>query len=58
MLRTKTSQLSFYGNHIYNQVIPKDHCLKLLDKAVDFYFVNELCRDAYTLDLGRPAYGP
>jgi IS5 family transposase len=58
MLRVKSSQLSFYGNHIYDRVIPKDHFLKLLNKAVDFSFVNELCRDAYTLDFGRPAYGP
>ncbi len=52
------SQLSFYGNHIYDRIIPRDHFLKLLDKAVDFSFVNELCRDAYTPDFGRPAYGP
>jgi len=58
MLRAKSSQVSFYGNHIYDRVIPKDHFLKLLDKAVDFSFVNELCRDAYTPDFGRPAYGP
>jgi len=58
MLRAKSSQLSFYGNHIYDRVIPKDHFLKLLNKAVDFSFVNELCRDAYTPDFGRPAYGP
>jgi IS5 family transposase len=58
MLRVKSSQLSFYGNHIYDRVIPKDHFLKLLNKAVDFSFVNELCRDAYTPDFGRPAYGP
>ena len=58
MLRAKTSQHSFYGNHIYDRIIPKDHFLKLLDKAVDFSFVNELCRDAYTLDFGRPAYEP
>ena len=58
MLRAKSSQLSFYGNHIYDRVIPKDHFLKLLNKAVDFFFVNELCRDAYTPDFGRPAYGP
>jgi IS5 family transposase len=58
MLRAKSSQFSFYGNHIYDRVIPKDHFLKLLDKAVDFSFVNELCRDAYTPDFGRPAYGP
>ena len=58
MLRAKSSQLSFYGNHIYDRVIPKDHFLKLLNKGVDFSFVNELCRDAYTPDLGRPAYEP
>jgi len=58
MLRAKSSQFSFYGNHIYDRVIPEDHLLKLLDRAVDFSFVNELCRDAYTLDFGRPAYGP
>ena len=58
MLRAKSSQLSFYGNHIYDRVIPKDHFLKLLNKAVDFSFVNELCQDAYTPDFGRPAYEP
>ena len=58
MLRPKSAQTSFYGNHIYDRVIHKDHFLKLLDKAVDFSFVNELCRDAYSPDCGRPAYGP
>ncbi len=58
MLRAKSSQLSFYGSHIYDRVIPKGHFLKLLDKAVDFSFVNEHCRDAYTPDFGRPAYEP
>ena len=58
MLRPKSAQTSFYGNHIYDRVIPEDHFLKLLDEAVDFSFVNELCRDAYTPDFGRPAYGP
>ena len=45
MLRAKTSQLSFYGDHIYDRVIPKDHFLKLLNKVADFSFVDELCRD-------------
>lgn len=31
---------------------------KLLNKAVDFSFVNQLCRDAYTPNFGRPAYEP
>ena len=58
MLRPKSSQLSFYGDHIYERVIPEDHFLKLLSRAVDFTFVNELCGDAYTPDFGRPAYAP
>jgi len=58
MLRPESVQTSFYGNHIYDRVIPEHHFLKQLNKAVDFSFVNELCRDAYTSDLGRPAYGP
>jgi IS5 family transposase len=58
MLRAKSKQLSFYGNHIYDRVIPPNHFLKLLDKAVDFSFVNKLCRDAYAPDFGRPAYEP
>ena len=58
MLMTKSSQLSFYGNHIYDRVIPEDHFLKLLSKAVDFSLVNELCRDVYAPDFGRPAYEP
>ena len=33
MLKAKSSQLSFYGNHIYDRVIPNNHFLKLLDKA-------------------------
>jgi hypothetical protein len=35
MLRAKSSQLYFYGNHIDGQAIPNDHFLKLLDKAYD-----------------------
>jgi len=58
MLKPKSSQLSFYGDHIYDKVIPGDHFLKQLEKTVDFSFVNDLCRDAYNPDVGRPAYEP
>jgi hypothetical protein len=58
MLKPKSSQLSFYGDHIYDRIIPEDHFLKQLEKAIDFSFVNDLCRDAYNPDVGRPAYEP
>ncbi len=58
MLKPKSNQLSFYGDHIYDRIIPEDHFLKQLEKAIDFSFVNDLCRDAYNPDIGRPAYEP
>ena len=51
MLKPKSSQLS-YGDHIYDRIIPEGHFLKQLEKAIDFYFVNDLCRDAYNPDIG------
>ena len=58
ILKSKSSLLSFYGDHIYHRVIPDDHFLKQLDKAIDFSFVNDLCQGAYNPDIGRPAYEP
>jgi IS5 family transposase len=58
MLKPRSSQLSFYGDHIYDRIIPEEHFLKLLEEAIDFSFVNDLCRDAYKPDVGRPAYEP
>jgi hypothetical protein len=43
MLRAKSSQLSFYGSHIYDRVIPETHFLKLLDKAADFSAIIPYC---------------
>ena len=45
-LKAKSGQLSFYGNHICDQVIPEGHFLKLLDKVADFSSLNELCQKA------------
>jgi transposase len=56
MLRITKKQLSFYSE-IYNK-IPDDHFLKLIDKAVDFSFVNELLADSYCTNNGRPAKEP
>jgi hypothetical protein len=36
MLRAESSQVSFYGNHIYDRLIPEGHLLKLLDKVGHF----------------------
>jgi len=53
-----TRQGSFFGNMVYDKVVPKDHILRLIDKTVDFSFVYELAKDAYCDDNGRPAWSP
>lgn len=56
MLRIDNKQLSI-GCLAY-QKIPEDHMLKLIDRAVDFTFINELLADSYCRDMGRPAKEP
>jgi len=53
-----THQGSFFGNMVYDKVVPKDHVLRLIDKTVDFSFVNDLVKNAYCNDNGRPAWSP
>jgi IS5 family transposase len=43
---------------VYDKVVPKDHILRIIDKSVDFSFVNDLVKDAYCVDNGRPAWSP
>lgn len=43
----QTNKNSFFGNYLYERIIPKDNFLRQLDEAVDFSFVNVLCLDKY-----------
>lgn len=54
----KEKQESFFGDYIYEQVIPPDHFLVKLSSVVDFSFVNEELKDSYSEDRGRPAFEP
>lgn len=54
MLREKPPQSSFYGSYLYDRILPQDHLLRKINPVVDFSFVNELVRDMYTPDFGRP----
>lgn len=58
MLKIQPSQQSFYGEFLYEKVIPKDHLLKKIDEVIDFSFVNDLVRDLYSPRFGRPAIEP
>jgi len=38
--------------------MPESHLLKLIEKAGDFSFINELLSDSYCVNFGRPAKEP
>lgn len=41
-----------------DQLIPKDHLVRKIEKAISFDFVYELVEDKYSLDNGRPSIDP
>jgi len=55
-LKSKSKQSSFHCL-LYNK-IPDNHILKQIKKVVDFSFINELLKDTYCENFGRPAKEP
>jgi len=39
-------------------LVPKDHILRKIDKYIDFSFITNLSKDLYCADNGRPAVSP
>ncbi len=58
MLKPKSPQASFYGAYLFDKIVPEDHLLRKINQVVDFSFVNDLVKDQYTPDFGRPAEDP
>ena len=58
MIRLKSPQSSFYGSYLYDRIVPEDHLLRKINRAVDFSFVHDLVRDRYIPHFGRPAEDP
>lgn len=40
-----------------DQIVPKDHLVRKLEKAIDFTFIYDLVEDLYS-DVGRPSIDP
>ena len=40
------------------ELVPKDHLLRKIDKVIDFGFIREKVKDLYCADNGRPAIDP
>ncbi len=41
-----------------DNLVPKNHLLRKIKEHIDFSFINDLCRDYYCKDNGRPAVEP
>ena len=59
MLKDKAvSQQNEYEIVLLEELVPQDHLLRKIDKAVDFSFIHDLCKDLYSPNIGRPAVEP
>lgn len=59
MLRDReTSKQNEYEIVLIEELVPQDHLLRKIDRAVDFSFIHDLCKDLYSPDTGRPAIEP
>lgn len=56
MLKFEAKQLNFYSQ-LYNK-IPENHILKRINSAISLEFINELLKDSYCSNFGRPAKEP
>lgn len=41
-----------------DDLVPQDHLLRVIDKAIDWKFIYELVEDKYSPDMGRPSLDP
>ncbi len=41
-----------------DDLVPQDHLLRIIDKAIDWSFIYDLVRDKYSPDQGRPSIDP
>ena len=59
MLREKAKGRQMeYEFVMLEELVPEDHLLRKVEKAVDFSFIHDLCKDLYCPDNGRPAVEP
>ena len=58
MLEEQNSHQSEMELVIIDTLVPEDHLLRKIKKHIDFSFINDMCREYYCLDNGRPAIEP
>lgn len=58
MLRKKRDKQQEMQVVILEQLIPEDHLLRQIERAIDFSFIRKLCEPLYCENNGRPAIDP
>ena len=58
MLGRLDRQRNFFDELLFDHMLPAEHPLLDIDRAVDFSFVEEETADRYSADQGRPSYPP
>ena len=58
MLKRRREKQQHMEIVIMEQMVPEDHFLRKVDRAVDFSFIYDLCAPLYCADNGRPAIDP
>ena len=58
MLEEQNSHQAEVELVMIDDLIPEDHLLRKIKKHIDFSFINDMCREYYCLDNGRPAIEP
>ncbi|MCI1956348.1 MAG: transposase, partial [Oscillospiraceae bacterium] len=48
-------QIGFY---CMEDLVPQDHLLRKIEKAINFSFIYDLVKDKYSEDAGRPSIDP
>lgn len=57
-IRDKNIDLSNYEFVCIDNMVPKDHILRKINKYIDFSFIDDLVKDLYCHETGRPAVDP
>lgn len=58
MLSKKTGKPEQLQVVSIDQLVPEDHLLRKIEKAIDFSFIYKLVEDQYSPDTGRPSLDP
>jgi transposase len=58
MLGHEDRQGDFFDEYVYEGLVPEEHLLLKIRRAVDFKFLEEETKGLYSQDRGRPSFPP